>query len=803
MNPVNPTALSRWLAAWEQTFPKSEPLPFHNVHLLGPFDNTGYQGLLLSYPPEEEQDLRAAYQGKGGQVTWAPLPGLEGVLEEAADLGAWVTPEPWSVVYLYAEIRVDAPRVAQICLGSPGMVRAWADGQLILSPMIPRPAHVLDDRLLVSLKPGINPFLFKLHFGPEPWGWEWHCVSYGEPQEVSEILQGVIEQTENGPKRLMARYSLVEVLAVQADAPATHQALKALSEDPMATRWDRTWAQMAALVHQETGSFLPLHDLPIIYEPVTDIEVHPGFWPQSPPPARELLVVDVSEASPQEEFALSVLQGLVNREEPSLYLLHTRYSRHDRQWLEELHFEGYSSQEISVQAAWARFRDGVNGAVLYDGAIMDEIGAYHSDRLNQTNLLMMIGALEDGVPLTAEMNESLNLPVIFDARDRWASQYEMMCWAYQELFPCMDHRILATQYPGIFLLTDYLVAFKIFTFWFPEHRALPENNLLNGILASTPPNTPILGWWFDWMPDPQDPDLRHADAVMEEPGLLRGSAFGKVLTPSHEATNLSVHSGVPVGAYRHSAPDVPEWDPEKVYCTFILSDGDNLGEALMMRTRDLQWDRPGRGRVPVGWSFAPAAARLAPPVLNYYLRTASANDLLVGGLGIGYTEPMMYLRAYPMQREALYADYTRLTDEALKWIDTSCLWLINGGDEEEDRYAAGSSGQLQGIFTGYGGGPEMAQARLAPGGVAALRAANRLLEGQSEADNLNAMEADLRAAAGESRPGFLEAWVLNWDWSMDMLQEIQRRLGEDFVFVRPDVLVQLYQRWETSNPGRS
>ena len=55
---------------------------------------------------------------------------------------------------------------------------------------------------------------------------------------------------------------------------------------------------------------------------------------------------------------------------------------------------------------------------------------------------------------------------------------------------------------------------------------------------------------------------------------------------------------------------------------------------------------------------------------------------------------------------------------------------------------------------------------------------------------------DLRAAAGESRPGFLEAWVLNWDWSMAMLQEVQRRLGEDFVCVRPDVLVQLYQAWQ-------
>jgi hypothetical protein len=38
------------------------------------------------------------------------------------------------------------------------------------------------------------------------------------------------------------------------------------------------------------------------------------------------------------------------------------------------------------------------------------------------------------------------------------------------------------------------------------------------------------------------------------------------------------------------------------------------------------------------------------------------------------------------------------------------LWLINGGDEEENRYAKGSSGQLQGIFTRYGGAPEMARA---------------------------------------------------------------------------------------------
>ena len=215
----------------------------------------------------------------------------------------------------------------------------------------------------------------------------------------------------------------------------------------------------------------------------------------------------------------------------------------------------------------------------------------------------------------------------------------------------------------------------------------------------------------------------------------------------------------------------------------------------MMRTRDLQWDKPERGSIPMGWSFAPAAARMAPPVLNYYLRTATHNDLLVGGLGVGYTEPMIYLRAYPEQRESLYASYAQMTDEAMRWIDASCLWLINGGDEEEDRYAAASSGQLQGIFTGYGGAPDMACARIAPNNVVAFRSASRLVEGKNEEKLIEAMVNDIREAVGDARPAFIEAWVLNWDWRMDMLQEVQRRLGSDFICVRPDVLVQLRQRW--------
>lgn len=789
----DPTAKGRWEEAWAQVAPSPTMLELASAYVCGPFDSEAFRGVWTSYAPERDLDLHRCYVGKDGRsVCWQQVDAASLATGELVDLGQWVASEPWSVVYLYGDVSVAEHQVCRLSVASSGVAYAWVNGRAVLSPTISEAAEFEKDQVWIALRPGVNHVLVKLVFFADSWKAGIRIQNYGAPASVLAGLDQLAETTAIPTTRLVTRYMEVEVNAACSDAAEVERALQALSDDPLATRWDQAWVQAVRSQYARTGSYLPLHDVAQRYVPVEGIGALETFWPQSSRPADELLIVDVSEAPPQVEFAMAVLQGLVNRSKPRLYLLHSRYARQDRQWLDELIFEGYQAREISIEQAWSTFRDEVQGAVLYDGTIMEEIGFYHSDRLNQTNVLMMIGALESAVPLTPEMNQQLAFPVVFDARGRWSGQYEMMRWAYETLFPRMEQRILATNYPGIFLLTDYLVASKIFTFWFPRYRTLAEENLLRGILASTPPNTPIIGWWFDWMPDPKDPQLRYADAVMEGPGLLRGSYFGKVLTPSHEATNLSVHSGVAVGPWRHQATPMPPLDPTKVYYGYILSDGDNLGEALMMRTRHLQWDRPERGTVPVGWSFAPAAARMAPPVLNYYLRTASPADLLVGGLGVGYTEPVIYLRAFPEQREALYDAYVRMTNEALKWIDTSCLWLINGTVTEEDWYARGSDGQLQGIFTGYGGSPQSASVRVGPNGVVVFRPATSMGEGQPREALIETMVREIRQAVADApRPAFVEAWVLNWAWSMDMLLEVQERLGPEFVVVRPDVLVQL------------
>lgn len=821
----NPTAMGRWAELWEEMVPESTLLPFTNTYVIGPFDHTDYRGYDAVYPPEQwpvpvtVPDTGLTAIGKDDrELHWRPAASLSWTFESPLEISSWMVSHPWSVIYIYAEVEVEEAQPAELRFAGPDDVIVWSDEgeasawRLTYAPAIPGPADPEVDaraaagRALVGLRPGTTRFLFKLMYPRSTWHLQMQVAAYGDPEPILRGIERVAAGAPDPTTRIVARYSLIEVAAAMGDARSATKALDALRADPLATRWDLAWADAVEAQAAASGTYMPIRDVALAYAPVTSVAAYETFWPQSSAPAERLWVIDVSARGPEMEFAMGVLQGLVNRETPRLYLLHSRYARQDRLWLDELVHTGYTYRRASPGEIWDEFLSEVRGAILYDPAIMDEIGAYRSDQLNQTNVLMMIAALEQALPVTPEMNEPLGLPVVFDARGKWANQYDMMRWAYTELFPRMNQRILATNYPGIFLLTDYLVQHQIFTFWFPEHRTLPEENLLRGILASTPPNTPIVGWWFDWMPTPQDPAHQAADAVMETPGLLRGSYFGKVLTPSHEATNLSVHSGVAIGPWVHKTPATPKLDPSKVYYAHVISDGDNLGEALMMRTRDLQWDRatavdratadgrPERGSVPMGWSFAPAAARLAPPVLNYYLRTATHNDLLVGGLGIGYTEPDIYLRAYPEQREALYADYTALTNESLKWIDTNCLWLIRGSQEAEDRYARGTDGQLRGIFNGYGGSPEQASMRVGPNDVVIFRPATSMSHGEPREVLIETMVNEIREAAGTARPAFVEAWVLNWAWSMDMLEEVRERLGDEFVAVRPDVLVELTRR---------
>ncbi|MCP4643878.1 MAG: hypothetical protein GY851_25775 [bacterium] len=109
VSPENPTAKGHWKAVLAQVLPEPTPLPLRNVHLAGPFENAGFQGLLTTYPPEQGVDLTAVYEGKAGEVSWRRAQGLDGLLQQPADLSQWLPPDPWSVFYVYAEVEVEEP----------------------------------------------------------------------------------------------------------------------------------------------------------------------------------------------------------------------------------------------------------------------------------------------------------------------------------------------------------------------------------------------------------------------------------------------------------------------------------------------------------------------------------------------------------------------------------------------------------------------------------------------------------------------------------------------------------------------
>jgi hypothetical protein len=57
----------------------------------------------------------------------------------------------------------------------------------------------------------------------------------------------------------------------------------------------------------------------------------------------------------------------------------------------------------------------------------------------------------------------------------------------------------------------------------------------------------------------------------------------------------------------------------------------------MQHAMKMNWEKPVRGTIPVGWTVSPLAVEFDPAMLNYYWSTATTNDCLVSGpSGAGY-----------------------------------------------------------------------------------------------------------------------------------------------------------------------
>lgn len=527
----------------------------------------------------------------------------------------------------------------------------------------------------------------------------------------------------------------------------------------------------------------------------------PLVFPKSPPPAKTILRVDLMKADEHTRLALTMLQGLVNRKQPRIYIIQDP-SWHTAElipkWIDNLKANGYKFDEVhDPLGLFSTFRSCVKGAALYESDLADK-----PETLHKLNALTLYCALNNAVPVTEELNARLRLPILFDARGKLNTASEAYGWAYRELWPRANHRVIALTCPSQIGLRDYLVANKIMPFWISQEMGKADEDLCWRFLDEAEPNSPVMGCWGGYGEKP-------AGRIGEPELQQRTSKRGKFIVVTDGCSNLSVHSGLD---YRQPAKRSPARElalnPRKVYVCLNITDGDNL-QYVQQYFRTKQWrDDPNRGKIPLSWSMGPSAVDLIPDVLEYFQRTATPNDEFVcSTAGIGLTVPSLYGKGLSDNGKAAYDGYLRLTGQAMRAAGLTSIHLgdtsgvpLNRADL--DLWAAKLPG-LKGIIADYGPAPgvtpENAALTLASG-VPVVRALTAPGNAAPNEKSAQVFADAVRSVTPSQRPAFMHVCLINWFNSPTVAVEAMTKLGPDYVPVLPSELFELMKAAKV--PGR-
>lgn len=142
--------------------------------VIGPFDNTAGAGYDTVFPPEENLNFAAEYQGKTGKVGWKTV-------TTTNDLGMVDLNKPFGALkevtgYAVTEIQSDTARAVELRLGCKNGWKLWLNGELLFGrDEYHRGTEIDHYRLKANLKPGRNVILVKLTQNEmkEEWTVEW------------------------------------------------------------------------------------------------------------------------------------------------------------------------------------------------------------------------------------------------------------------------------------------------------------------------------------------------------------------------------------------------------------------------------------------------------------------------------------------------------------------------------------------------------------------------------------------------------------------------------------------------------
>jgi hypothetical protein len=527
----------------------------------------------------------------------------------------------------------------------------------------------------------------------------------------------------------------------------------------------------------------------------SDTEIH--VCPRSPVPARTIAAFrssDLTSWSWDLRLALTCLQGLVNRKQPRLYLVHDRY---DELWLDWLRERGDVDriEWLEIGQVFERFLPAATQMFIVDPAVAASV-----------NVASMLAAVHDGIAVTPGIFDQFQLPFggtpdsAFSGMDlrafNWKRDLDAYRWAFGRLESKLSKQGIAILAPEEVALRDYLVAFRIPILWISGPQDESRNSKASSndefefareILMRWPPNIPCFGW-------PTSGDK--TGGIGETPGVRLASACAKYSACtafdaySPAVGNLSVHSGTRA-TLKQSRP-AARLEKDKVYLAFVRSDGD--GWNFHRHYYRKLFDDPKHGNVPIGWQVSPTASDGMPDILDFYYRHARPGDCFVNALtGLGYIHEDNFAEYYPDDRAAeIWKDYVRLSAIYRQRIDASVLTTYSEMRPERLASLAGGMG-CSSIFANYGRSRTTTDHNVITvvDGTPIFRAVNRppgpfTFTPSARADAETFMVSEIRRRTPTRRPAFLNVFLANWLTSLDMLDNIVQALGAEYRVVRPD-----------------
>ena len=384
-----------------------------------------------------------------------------------------------------------------------------------------------------------------------------------------------------------------------------------------------------------------------------------------------------------ETFGCAVAAGLLNRHygRPAAVMQHkfgaTTFGNHDAEWLKVINRTNATVQATEFTPVNAA---GMLAAAAKSGAAAGAV-LYNVSDLRALPTVLTLCGVHRAVPVrTLSEAAALGLPVVFDARERWATSLEATQFAIRELLPRCSKKLFVLQEPHDLLggdLTDVAVGVEppLFTIWPEDPYPVPASGPDKGKTFPSGPasicelGSPThelfanltegeIGRQHGWL-GPGLPDRRLVSAMgyhdSGPPGALTECIA--LCTPAHRTVSLvgsfgGFHAQLPpVDTIKQKSPvlDPGRFDAARTYVALINSDGDNMGidnnqltQSTGLAERVRVCAAPGALCPPIGWTMSNRLAEWAPAILRWYYENATPSDsFLMGPSGYGYVYPAL------------------------------------------------------------------------------------------------------------------------------------------------------------------